>query len=105
LSDPPKISLEQVSEIPPAKEPIQENHSAPNTVDFSALAKPSMTPPTPESINTNTCIPKSKNRPWIELPLACINAKIEHMRTYALIGKFIGFWPTKSTFLNWIATK
>jgi hypothetical protein len=41
----------------------------------------------------------------IELSPACINAQIEHMKTYALIEKFIGIWPTERALLNWIAVK
>jgi hypothetical protein len=61
-----------------------------------------MTHSTPEAIKTNTCIPKSEKRPRIELPPARINARIEYMRTYVLIGKFIGIWPTKRALLNWM---
>jgi archaellum component FlaC len=49
-----------------------------------------ITHPTLESIKTNTFIPKSKNRPRIELPPTRINSRIDYMKTYAFIRKFIG---------------
>ena len=44
-------------------------------------------------------------RPKIELPSQRINTQIQYMKDHALIGKFIGFWPTKKALHGWIATK
>ena len=52
-----------------------------------------------------TCKPIAKERPRIELPRHKIDKRIEYMRDHALIGKFIGFWPTKRALYGWIAAK
>jgi len=48
---------------------------------------------------------KSDEGPRIELHPTHINARIEHMKTYALIEKFIGIWLIERALLNWIAIK
>ena len=46
-------------------------------------------------ITSNTCKPIAAERPRIELPGQMIDEHIQYMRDHALIGKFIGFWPTE----------
>ena len=51
------------------------------------------------------CKPIATERPKIELPSHRINAQIQYMRDHALIGKFIGMWPTEKALHGWIAAK
>lgn len=52
-----------------------------------------------------TCKPVAAERPKIELLSHWINAQIQYMRGHALIGKFIGLWPTEKALHGWIAAK
>jgi len=52
-----------------------------------------------------TCISKAAERIKIELPSHRINGEIQYMQDHALIGKFLGFWPTEKALHGWIASK
>ena len=52
-----------------------------------------------------TCRPIAAERPKIELPSHYINAQIQYMKDHALIGKFVGFWPTEKALHGWISSK
>jgi len=52
-----------------------------------------------------TCIPKTTERIKVELPSHRINDEIQYMTDHALIGKFLGFWPTEKALQEWIASK
>jgi len=52
-----------------------------------------------------TCIPKAAERIKVDLPSNRINSEIQFMQDHALIGKFLGFWPTEKTLQGWIASK
>lgn len=52
-----------------------------------------------------TCIPKTSKRTKIDLPSHRINSQIQYMRDHALIGKFLGLWPTEKALQGWIASK
>lgn len=54
---------------------------------------------------SSTCKPIVPKRPKIDLPSHRINARIQYMKDHALIGKFIGFWPTEKALQGWIASK
>lgn len=41
----------------------------------------------------------------INLPSHQVNAQIQFMKDHALIGKFIGFWPTEKALQGWITAK
>lgn len=41
----------------------------------------------------------------IDLPSQLIDNEIQYMRDHALIGKFLGFWPTKKALQGWITSK
>jgi len=56
-------------------------------------------------VTLNTCKPIAAERPRIELPSHRINGRIQYMRDHALIGKFIGFWPTERALNGWISAK
>jgi len=56
-------------------------------------------------ISSSTCRPVAKERPRIELPRDKIEKRIEYMRDHAIIGKFIGFWPTERALHGWIEAK
>ena len=43
----------------------------------------------------NSCIPCTENHPYLNILEERINAKVQKMKDHALIGKFIGFWPTE----------
>lgn len=59
---------------------------------------------TPAATST-TCKPIAAERPKIDLPNHRINAKIQYMKDHALIGNFIGLWPTEKALEGWIASK
>jgi len=52
-----------------------------------------------------TCIPKAAERIKVDLPSHRINNEIQFMQDHALIGKFLGFWPTEKALQGWIASK
>jgi len=52
-----------------------------------------------------TCIPKAVECIKVDLPSHRINGEIQHMQDHALIGKFLGFWPTEKALKGWIASK
>lgn len=52
-----------------------------------------------------TCKPVATDTPTVEFPSHRINARIQYMRDHALIGKFIGIWPTEKALRSWINTK
>ena len=54
---------------------------------------------------SSTCKPVAANRPRVDFPSERINARIEYMRDHALIGKFIGTWPTERALRSWIHSK
>ena len=56
-------------------------------------------------VSSATCIPKATERTKIDLPSHRINGRIQYMRDHALIGKFLGLWPTKKALQGWIASK
>jgi len=56
-------------------------------------------------VTSKTCKPIAAERPKIELPSQKINERIQYMTDHALIGKFIGFWPTEKALYGWIAAK
>lgn len=51
---------------------------------------------------TATCKPVAAERLTVRLPAESINARIQYMKDHALIGKFIGFWPTWKALRGWI---
>lgn len=55
--------------------------------------------------SSSTCKPVATNRPQVYFPSERINARIQYMRDHALIGKFIGIWPTERALRTWISTK
>ena len=52
-----------------------------------------------------TCIRKTAERIKIVLPSQRINSEIQFMKDHALIGKFLGFWPTQKALHGWITSK
>eukprot|EP00253_Pinus_taeda_P005142 PITA_05142 len=54
---------------------------------------------------STTCKPVATVIPTVEFPSHRINARIQYMRDHALIGKFIGIWPTERALSSWINTK
>jgi len=56
-------------------------------------------------VTSTTCKPVAVDRPKIELPSQRINTQIQFMRDHALIGKFIGLWPSEKALHGWIAAK
>jgi len=55
--------------------------------------------------SSSTCKPVAAHRPRVDFPSERINARIQYMRDHALIGKFIGTWPTERALRSWINTK
>eukprot|EP00253_Pinus_taeda_P031639 PITA_31639 len=49
--------------------------------------------------------PHAAKQPKIELPSQRINTQIQYMKDHAIIGKCIGFWPTKKALKGWITAK
>lgn len=56
-------------------------------------------------ITLKTCKSMAAERPKIELPSHRVNGQIQFMKDHALIGKFIGFWPTEKALHGWILAK
>jgi len=56
-------------------------------------------------VTSKTCKPLAEERPKIELPSQKINERIQYMIDHALIGKFIGRWPTEKALHGWISAK
>jgi len=50
------------------------------------------------------CIPKTAVLPSIALKPENLRKRIQYMKDHALIGKFIGIWPTEKALLWWIQT-
>ena len=60
---------------------------------------------TQKKVTSATCIPKAAEQIKVELPSHRINGEIQFMRDHALIGKFLGFWPTEKALYGWMASK
>lgn len=60
---------------------------------------------TQQKASSATCIPKATERIKVDLPSHRINSEIQYMQDHALIGKFMGFWPTEKELHGWIASK
>lgn len=73
-------------------------------LEYEKLEKPA-TSSTPKKASSPTCKLIATERPKIELPSHRINAQIQYMKDHALIGKFIGFWPTEKALQGWITSK
>jgi len=56
-------------------------------------------------VSSTPCKPIAKERPRIELSGHKIDKRIEYLWDHALIGKFIGFWPTERALYGWIVAK
>lgn len=56
-------------------------------------------------VTSATCIPKAAEPIKVDLPSHRINGEIQYMQEHALIGKFLGFWPTERALQGWIASK
>ena len=69
------------------------------------LTQKPTSPESKRSSDTTTCIAKSAVRPNLVLPAERINARAQKMRDHALIGKFIGIWPTEQALRGWIQNK
>ena len=50
------------------------------------------------------CLSKSKTVPKLQIKSARIIEDISYMKEQALIGKFIGIWPSEKTLTWWINT-
>ena len=59
----------------------------------------------PKKASSSTCKPIATERHKIELPSHRINVQIQYMKDHALIGKFIGYWPTEKALQGWITSK
>ena len=51
---------------------------------------------------TGQCVPKSKTVPKLQIEYERVREDIQYMKERALIGKFVGIWPTKKTLVWWI---
>eukprot|EP00253_Pinus_taeda_P005524 PITA_05524 len=56
-------------------------------------------------IHSATCKPVAAIRPQVELPGHLMEERIQFMTDHALIGKFIGMWPTECALRSWIQVK
>ena len=50
------------------------------------------------------CVPKSKTVPKLQIKSSRIREDINYMKERALVGKFVGIWPTKKTLMSRINT-
>lgn len=87
----------------------QENDSVPNRTDTSQNRtndKDACTKQEESStIRSATCKLVAATMPTVDFPSHRINARIQYMRDHALIGKFIGIWPTERALSSWINAK
>ena len=56
------------------------------------------------NIRMGQCVPKSKTVPSIQIKSDQIREDINYMKERALIGKFMGIYPTNKTLIWWINT-
>jgi len=93
----------------PEKEKQKTNgeklHSAQNDEDNTGNEMHTNAASSQTKVTSATCIPKAAERIKVELPSHRINGEIQFMRDHALIGKFLGFWPTEKALQGWIASK
>lgn len=73
--------------------------------DDSSNSRPNTTKAAQPKVTSATCIPKAAESIKIELTSHHINEEIQFMQDHALIGKFLGFWPTERALHGWIASK
>lgn len=50
------------------------------------------------------CVPKTKTVPAFQIQVDGLQERIEYMKDHALIGKFVGIWPSEKA-LNWWINK
>ena len=48
------------------------------------------------------CVPKSKMVPRLHTTSDRVREEIQYMKERALIGKFVGIWPTENMLVGWI---
>ena len=48
------------------------------------------------------CVPKSNTVPRLQIKSDRIREEIQYMKERALIGKFVGIWPTEKMLVGWI---
>ena len=53
---------------------------------------------------TRKCVPKSKMVLKLQMKSERVKEDIQYMKEHALIGKFVGIWPTEKTLVWWINT-
>ena len=53
---------------------------------------------------TGQCVSKSKTVPKLQIKSERVREDIQYMKERALIGKFVGIWPTEKTLVWWINT-
>ena len=60
----------------------------------------------PKEVNRRVgqCMPKSKTVPKLQIKSSRIREDINYMKERALVGKFVGIWPTKKTLMSRINT-
>jgi hypothetical protein len=47
------------------------------------------------------CIPQAPQAPKYVINSPCIEEKKQYMRDYALVGKFLGLWPSERDLIKW----
>ena len=57
-----------------------------------------------EARKLGQCVPKSKTVSKLQINSKRVREDIQYMKEHALIGKFVGIWPTKKTLVWWINT-
>ena len=48
------------------------------------------------------CVPKSNTVPRLQIKSDKVREEIQYMKERALIGKFVGIWPTEKMLVGWI---
>lgn len=91
----------QSSENDRSQEQINDNEDLPIADDQKDIDQGASQP----KATSTTCIPKAKERIKVELPSHHINGEIQYLKDHALIGKFLGFWPTEKALHGWIESK
>ena len=84
------------------KRKVPDTHPGKDGEGTSGSSKETMTKG--ENRRAGKCFPKLKTIPKLQIKSDQIREDITYMKEHALIGKFVGIWPTKKTLVWWINT-
>ena len=98
----PVQSMDMEFEKDKGKRPISDSQSGKSGEGTSGTTKEILTKE--GNRRTGQCLPKSKTIPKLQIKSTRIKEDINYMKERALIGKFVGIWPSEKTLTWWINT-